>query len=45
MKVDDVQCVSGLLVAPPKARACYVLAHGAGAGMEIQKPSLRIFLK
>jgi uncharacterized protein len=25
--------VSGLLVAPPDARACYVLAHGAGAGM------------
>jgi uncharacterized protein len=26
--------VSGLLQAPPRARACYVLAHGAGAGME-----------
>jgi len=25
--------VSGLLEAPPQARACYVLAHGAGAGM------------
>ena len=25
--------VSGLLLAPPAARACYVLAHGAGAGM------------
>ena len=25
--------VSGLLHAPPKASACYVLAHGAGAGM------------
>ena len=25
--------VSGLLLAPPGARACYVLAHGAGAGM------------
>ena len=24
---------SGLLQAPPKARACYVFAHGAGAGM------------
>jgi predicted alpha/beta-hydrolase family hydrolase len=23
-----------LLTAPPKARACYVLAHGAGAGMQ-----------
>lgn len=25
--------VSGLLQNPPQARACYVLAHGAGAGM------------
>jgi hypothetical protein len=25
--------VSGLLQAPPDARGCYVLAHGAGAGM------------
>jgi len=25
--------VSGILTAPPHARACYVLAHGAGAGM------------
>ena len=25
--------ISGLLLAPPQARACYVLAHGAGAGM------------
>jgi hypothetical protein len=25
--------VSGLLQAPPDARACYVMAHGAGAGM------------
>jgi predicted alpha/beta-hydrolase family hydrolase len=31
--VDDGQTVSGLLIAPPEARACYVLAHGAGAGM------------
>src|SRR2546426_1166535 len=31
--VNDAQCVSGLLQAPPEARACYVLAHGAGAGM------------
>jgi uncharacterized protein len=31
--VDDTQCVSGLLQAPKNARACYVLAHGAGAGM------------
>ena len=26
-------CVSGILTTPPRARACYVLAHGAGAGM------------
>jgi len=26
-------CVSGLLLHPPDSRACYVLAHGAGAGM------------
>lgn len=31
--VDDTQRVSGLLLAPPGAGACYVLAHGAGAGM------------
>src|SRR5881296_3524382 len=31
--VDDAQRVSGLLQAPSGARACYVLAHGAGAGM------------
>jgi uncharacterized protein len=31
--VGETARVSGLLLAPPKARACYVLAHGAGAGM------------
>ena len=31
--VADGQPVSGLLQAPPSARACYVMAHGAGAGM------------
>jgi hypothetical protein len=31
--VGDAQHVSGLLQAPPEARACYALAHGAGAGM------------
>src|SRR5215470_14979210 len=31
--VDTAHSVSGLLLAPPSARACYVLAHGAGAGM------------
>jgi predicted alpha/beta-hydrolase family hydrolase len=33
IRVNDMQRVSGLLQAPPTARACYVLAHGAGAGM------------
>src|SRR5207253_7454731 len=33
ISVNDAQRVSGLLHAPPGARACYVLAHGAGAGM------------
>jgi predicted alpha/beta-hydrolase family hydrolase len=31
--VSDATRVSGLLQAPPRARACYVFAHGAGAGM------------
>jgi hypothetical protein len=31
--VDDDTHVSGLLQTPPAARALYVLAHGAGAGM------------
>jgi predicted alpha/beta-hydrolase family hydrolase len=31
--IDAERRVSGLMLAPPKARACYVLAHGAGAGM------------
>jgi predicted alpha/beta-hydrolase family hydrolase len=31
--VGEGTAVSGLLQAPPRARACYVLAHGAGAGM------------
>lgn len=30
----DAATVSGLLLAPDDARACYVFAHGAGAGME-----------
>ena len=32
--LDDGMRVSGLLLAPQDARACYVLAHGAGAGMQ-----------
>ena len=32
--VDASTQVSGLLTAPPSAKACFVIAHGAGAGME-----------
>ena len=32
--VDDARCVSGLLQAPAGARACCLMAHGAGAGMK-----------
>jgi hypothetical protein len=31
--VDEKRAVSGLFQAPQGARGCYVLAHGAGAGM------------
>src|SRR6478672_11672842 len=31
--VDETHRVSGLLQVPAQAHACYVLAHGAGAGM------------
>src|SRR5262245_1816031 len=31
--VGETGRVSALLMAPAKPRACYVLAHGAGAGM------------
>ena len=31
--VDDARHVSGLLQVPEQARACFVLAHGAGAGL------------
>jgi uncharacterized protein len=33
LTVGDAHRVSGLLRVPPRALACYVLAHGAGAGM------------
>jgi len=33
IEVDESQRVSALLAVPPAARACYLLAHGAGAGM------------
>ena len=31
--VDDATRVSGILIAPPESEACFVIAHGAGAGM------------
>ncbi|MDP9136988.1 MAG: alpha/beta hydrolase [Pseudomonadota bacterium] len=31
--IEPASRVSGLLSAPPGARACFVMAHGAGAGM------------
>jgi uncharacterized protein len=33
IRVDDAHSVSGLLLVPREASACYVFAHGAGAGM------------
>jgi predicted alpha/beta-hydrolase family hydrolase len=33
LRIDDTHTVSGLLLVPLQARACYILAHGAGAGM------------
>lgn len=33
LTVDAAHQVSALLIAPPRADLCYVLAHGAGAGM------------
>jgi predicted alpha/beta-hydrolase family hydrolase len=33
IELADKASISALLVRPPQARACYVLAHGAGAGM------------
>jgi len=32
--IGDSRHVSGLLQVPPRTRACYVFAHGAGAGMK-----------
>lgn len=32
--LDDALSVSALLLLPPRAHACFVLAHGAGAGMQ-----------
>jgi predicted alpha/beta-hydrolase family hydrolase len=33
IEVEGTQPVTGLLLRPPAAVACYVMAHGAGAGM------------
>ncbi len=33
IEISPTASVSGLLIRPPQARACYVFAHGAGAGM------------
>ncbi|MCA6115637.1 alpha/beta hydrolase [Bradyrhizobium sp. WSM 1738] len=33
IEIGPGEAVSGLVVQPPQARACYVFAHGAGAGM------------
>src|ERR1700694_1212562 len=33
LQVDSANAVSGLLLRPSGARACFVFAHGAGAGM------------
>jgi uncharacterized protein len=33
LDVDGAGAVSALLLRPPRARACFVFAHGAGAGM------------
>jgi predicted alpha/beta-hydrolase family hydrolase len=34
LTVDETRRVSALLQLPPAAKACFVLAHGAGAGMD-----------
>jgi len=33
LEVDGANTVSALLLLPPAARACFIFAHGAGAGM------------
>ena len=33
IEINPDEAVSALLIQPPQARACYVFAHGAGAGM------------
>jgi hypothetical protein len=41
LQVKDDVSVAGLLDLPPAARACYVLAHSAGAGAGMHHPSMR----
>jgi len=36
LPVEGADAVSALLLRPPRVRACFVLAHGAGAGMTHQ---------
>ena len=33
IEIADQNAISSILIRPPHARACFVLAHGAGAGM------------
>lgn len=33
IEIGNANTISGLLIRPPRARACFVVAHGAGAGM------------
>jgi len=33
IEIGPDEAVSALLIQPPQSRACYVFAHGAGAGM------------
>jgi hypothetical protein len=36
LAIDETRRVSALFQHPPAGMACFVLAHGAGAGMEHQ---------
>jgi hypothetical protein len=40
IEIENKASVSALLLRPPQARACYVFAHGAGAGMT--HPSMEV---
>src|SRR5437763_16522740 len=46
LKIDDASEVSALLLRPSTAHACFVFAHGAGAGMThvfMERVSLGLF--